>query len=163
MRVGLAVLTTLLLAACGGSDEPPAQPTAHLRQAERICADARANLDRSGEGVLAAGQAYEKSRSRKDRDAIQRSWDDVWYILNRVSKELRAAVKPGLDPEYDRFVGTWQRTTAQADRLGDVIDNEDRQLLADSLREIEAISLELQRDARAAGVSRCEAPLFSSA
>lgn len=157
------MLTTLLLAACGGSDEPPAKPTAHLRQAERICADAQVNLDRSGEGVLAAGQAYEKSRSLEDRDAIQRSWDDVWYTLHRVSKELRAAVKPGLDPEYDRFVSAWQRTTAQADRLRDVIDHEDRQVLANSLREIEAISLELQRDARAAGVSRCEAPLSSSA
>jgi hypothetical protein len=159
----MVVLTTLLLAACGGSSEPSAPPTGHLRQAERICADARANLDRSGEGVLAAGQAYEKSRSRKDLAAIQRSWDDVWYVLSRVSKELRAAAKTGLDPKYDRFVGTWQRVTAQADRLNDVIGNEDRQVLADSLREIEAISLELQRDARAAGVPRCEAPLYSGA
>jgi hypothetical protein len=108
---------------------------------------------------VSANQAYEKSRSRSDLDTIQRVWDDVWYTMSSVGKALRAAAKPGLDSDYDRFVAAWERTTAQADRLVDVIDRDDPQVVADSFRELQARGEQLQQAARTAGVKRCEAPL----
>jgi cytochrome c556 len=147
-----------LLVGCGGSGTP-AEPTAHLRQADRICAGAQPRFDRSGEGIVSANQAYEQSRSRSDLDTIQRIWDDVWYALSSTGKELRAAAKPGLDKDYDQFVAAWEQMTAQADSLVDVIDDGDPQVITDSFREVQARGRELQQAARTAGVERCEAPL----
>jgi hypothetical protein len=111
---------------------------------------------------VSATQAYEKSRSRTDLDAMQRVWDDVWYTMSSVGKELRAAAKPGLDADYDRFVAAWQSTTAQADRLVDVIDHDDPQVIADSLRKLQGGGRQLRQAARTSGVSRCETPLSAS-
>jgi hypothetical protein len=158
VKTRIAVLGTLLLASCGDT-EPRVVPTAHLRQADQICADAQPGLDRSGEGIVGANQAYENSRSRRDLDAIERAWNDAWFTLSGVSKELRAAAAPGLDRDYDRFVTVWKRTTAQADRLVDVVKHDDPQVTEDSFRELQALGRRLRNAARTAGVTRCEAPL----
>lgn len=108
---------------------------------------------------MSANQAYENSRSRSDLDAIERAWNDAWFTMSRVSKELRAAAAPGLDQDYDRFVTAWKRTTAQADRLVDVVKHDDPQVIEGSFRELQELGRRLRDSARTAGVTRCEAPL----
>src|SRR3954453_2888614 len=158
VRCRTALLMTVLLLGCGGAKDP-AEPPAHLRQANRTCGQAQPRFDRSGEGIENANQAYEKSHSRSDLETIQRIWDDVWYTMSGVGSELRAAAKPGLDSNYDRFVMAWNRTTAQAERLVDVIDENDPRVVEPAFRALQARGRQLQQAARTAGVQRCAAPL----
>ena len=80
--------------------------------------------------------------------------------MSSTGDQMRAAAKPGLDPDYDRFVAAWERTTEQADRLVDVIErDDDPQLVASAFRDVQARGRELQQAACAAQVERCQAPL----
>jgi hypothetical protein len=159
VRTWIIVLATLLLAACGGGEQPPAKPTAHLRAAERICTEAQPAVTGSSEGLANALEAYGDSGSSDDFDAVGRAWDDVWYAMDRTRKELRAATAVGSDRDYDRFVTAWAHLTNALRGIVDAHEHGFHQLVGKMYGQLDTIAGRLHGAARTAGVVACEAPL----
>jgi hypothetical protein len=151
MRIVLLV-SLALAAGCGGADEPAA------READRICAAAQPALDRAGDRVVTAADAYRSSPSDDALKEMRAGLIEADKVMARAFEELRALKPRGEDRGFEAFLSAWGGQIGAEQFLGSQTAP-DESAIAVVLDGTRIGEKRMAERAAAVGATNCDAPL----
>jgi hypothetical protein len=164
MKRSLVVVCAVVVCACGEESEAPsaaadkpADRSALVAKANRVCKAAQPEMDRAGEQIERSAAAGERNPSKRHREANREGWYARYRVMTDMFTRLRALEKTGVDRRYDAFLAQWGVILGTLESLAEKIGG-DQEELEVTFGAFQQYANELVDVAIAAEVLDCAAP-----